>query len=270
MAKKIISKFISASNFNAQNFSLYKKYKNGAIIYRCKFCHECRVKKENDKFIKYSGHRRHCEALINQTKKLISHTNNENSKKFGLKNESKNKIFLSIDNKKIYNKSKYSDSDITFNGNINLQSKKSKCYKNSLSKYNIHFILLKKIFDKSNHLNKYEEEIGSYYINRAKIIGEGAFTLTYLGEDKFLKINIAILEIKRIYDDNLKIESFILQRIHGKGNFPQLYMTYENDEYRYFIESLMGPNLHSLHKICKKNFDIFTILNIGIDIIKNL
>ena len=72
------------------------------------------------------------------------------------------------------------------------------------------------------------------------------------------------------YKENLSIETFILGRIHGKGNFPSLYEVIEDNNFQYLIESLMGPSLDILFKLCDKNFDFSTLINIGIDIFTNL
>ena len=130
--------------------------------------------------------------------------------------------------------------------------------------------LLLTVFDKKNRLNKFEMDIGSYYFNHSKIIGKGHYSETHLGEDKKLKLNVAILKTELSDRENLDIEKYILQRVHGKGNFPQLYEILIDDNFEYFIESLMGPNLKALFKICNKHFDYITIINIGIDIISNL
>jgi serine/threonine protein kinase len=136
--------------------------------------------------------------------------------------------------------------------------------------YNLDFILLQNIFDKNNRLSKYEEDFGSYYINRGKIIGEGAYTKTYLGEDKFLKNYVAILEINSDYKEKIQIEEYILGKVHGKGNFPQLYEVLQDESNIYLIENLMGFTLKSLFKVCDLNFDFFTIMKIGIDLISNI
>ena len=65
--------------------------------------------------------------------------------------------------------------------------------------------------------------MGIYYYNKEKIIGEGSYSTTFLGEDKFLRINVAIWQME--VDDDEAIETFnikifVLQRIHGKGNIP--------------------------------------------------
>ena len=74
-----------------------------------------------------------------------------------------------------------------------------------------------------------------------------------------------------IYEvQSFNTQTFILPRVHGKGNFPQLYKTYEDENYFYLVESLMGPTLKSLFNLCNKKFDIFTIINIAIDLIKNI
>ena len=91
-----------------------------------------------------------------------------------------------------------------------------------------------------------------------------------MGEDKFQRMAVAILQMNIENYEKLYNESFILQRIHGKGNFPQLYNTFEDDSYYYMVENLMGPNLKILHKLCDNKFDYYTTINIAIDLIQNI
>lgn len=79
-----------------------------------------------------------------------------------------------------------------------------------------------------------------------------------------------ILEMDSNDVDSYNTETFILQRIHGKGNFPSLYNIYTDDKHYYLVESLIGPSLKSSFKICNKIFDYYTILNIAYDLIKNI
>lgn len=270
MTKKLNIKLLQISAFNFLNYSIIKKTSKGAIIYRCKYCRKSRVKKENNTLIKLSGHDKHCKLYKNCFKKAASKCNNMDSQdsekekhllidgSFSSTNFTQNKLVDNSDKVDTYN-----------NSNISGKKRQKKIQNDFLKRKN-NFILLKNVFDKLNHLNKYEEEIGLYYLNRGKILGCGASTTTYLGEDKLSKVNIAILEIKNNYEDNINIESYILPRIQGRGNFPQLYMIYTNEEYFYFIENLMGPDLSLLFDICQKKFDILTVLNIGIDLTTNL
>ena len=61
-----------------------------------------------------------------------------------------------------------------------------------------------------------------------------------------------------------------MTNIRGQGNFPDFYDSLErNNKYNIF-ESLMGPSLELLFSICNRKFDLYTVINIGIDVIKNL
>ena len=270
MTKKKYQKILPLSSINFNNYSVCKVYLNGAILYRCKFCFNSRIKKDNNIIIRISGHMKNCNSLRKKDTELFSKCKGIIMPKKANKNFFKTKRNLSstsaISSKSLI----ISDETKTENNYFNHKIKKVQKNKHLLTKIEQNNILLKKVFNKKNHLNKFEEEISQYYLNRAKIIGSGASTKTYLGEDKLTKDNVAILEIKKIHEEKIYIENYILHRIHGKGNFPQLYMLYGNEEYAYFIENLMGPNLNLLFNMCLCIFDIHTVLNIGIDLISNL
>jgi serine/threonine protein kinase len=93
-----------------------------------------------------------------------------------------------------------------------------------------------------------------------------------LGEDKFLRINVAILQMNADDEEKFDLEILVLQRIHEKGNFPLLYNCHSDEDgnYFYLVESLIGPTLKSLYKLCEQIFDSYTIINIEIDLIKNI
>ena len=58
--------------------------------------------------------------------------------------------------------------------------------------------------------------------------------------------------------------------IQGQGNFPDFFDSFGINNKYYIFESLMGPSLDLLLSICKEKFDLYTVINIGIDVIKNL
>lgn len=132
------------------------------------------------------------------------------------------------------------------------------------------FKSLIKVFNKQNNLNAHQEDLGNYFVNKKKIIDEGSISTVFLGEDKFQRTNVAVLQLEIGEYEKFFNETFILQRIHGKGNFPQLYATFQDENHYYLVENLMGPNLKVLYKICNKNFDYYTVVNIAIDLIKNI
>lgn len=265
--KKIITLI---KDINVKNYSLLKINKNKSIIYRCKYCYKALIKKEKNQYYKISGHLRHC-VIIKPRKISKDKTINEKimNKKTSF-NESvitKNNILSNKKNKTLENTEEDINEIEEFNTN---NTSKYEIYKKKDTVQNINFLFLQNVFDKNNNLNKFQEDIGLYYINKEKIIGNGENSTVYLGEDKYQRLNVAILEIAIEKEEKFNLETFILQRIHGRGSFPNLYNTYSDENYYYMVESLMGPNLELLHKICNKSFDYYTIINIGIDLIKNI
>ena len=263
-------KIILLKHINLNNYSLLKINKNKSKIYRCKYCHKALIKMEKNKFYIMSGHLRHC-IIIKPRKKQKDKNRNEKIKDINkCFNESETKKLnnLSIEINENYIKIKEDINEIEeYNTN---NTSKYEIYKLKDSILNFNFLSLQNVFDKNNNLNKFQEDMGLYYINKKKIIGEGAYSTVYLGEDKYQRLNIAILEMDIEKEENYNLEIFILQRLHGRGSFPHLYNTYCDENYYYMVESLMGPNLKLLHKICNKSFDYYTIINIGIDLINNI
>ena len=61
------------------------------------------------------------------------------------------------------------------------------------------FSILKNVFDNSNHLNKYDEELGNFHIHTSKIINSGAFSTSYLDEGKKIGFKVIILKTNLKY-----------------------------------------------------------------------
>ena len=261
-ARKYVTQ-LSINDLDFSNFKIYKINKDKSVIYRCNICFRAEIKKKDNNIFKIRGHSTKCYLRkgLNSKIKNICNTNN---KIYKGKNKKKYISTESID---------YTQSNTNNNENINYKSLSTSQSNNIINMDKDNYIsALSRIFDKQSGLNKDQEKIGFYYINKRKVIGEGCYSKVFLGEDIYLKFKVAILQIEVEDEDNFNIETYVLQKIHGKGNFPQLYNTYSDDEDKYFylIESLMGPTLKSLYKICDKNFDFLTILNIGLDLIKNI
>ena len=261
---------IVTGDINWNYFKIYNINKDGTILYRCKICRKCKLKKAKNQIIRIYGHKKNCIGAsipISSTSNNLNSTSNTNSKVHN-SCELRNKMNNEITSDKSFNNYQYYKSE---ESNINdIKSMPNDSCENNLIKKQKLFQLLIKVFDKNNNLNKYQEKMGIYYINRNKIIGEGAFSKVFLGEDEFQRMNVAILQMDKNEEDRFITETFVLQRIHGKGNFPQLYNTYMDEDYYYIIENLMGPNLNILHKLCEKKFNYYTVINIAIDLMKNI
>ena len=61
-----------------------------------------------------------------------------------------------------------------------------------------------------------------------------------------------------------------MHKIQGAPNFPPLYGDYYDEEFAYFIEGHMGFDLKKLFRISDKKLDLFSVMNIGIDLIQNI
>ena len=269
MPRGKFKKIIEQKEIDLNKFQIFRINKNKTIIYRCKFCFRSRLKFQKNKLYKISGHDKNCCVIKRANSKECFSKNNtiKNTNVSSIQSEFQTKPnteFISekiLDNNKSKNKIKNK-----FIPHFN----RNEFNEIIINDKNLYFSLLVNIFDKQNSLNKFQEEIGLYYIDRKKQLGEGSHSKVFLGEDKFHRIKVAILEMEANDIDSYNTETFILSRINGKGNFPSLYNIYTDDDHYYLVESLMGPNLKSLYKICNKIFDYYTILNIAYDLIKNI
>ena len=113
-------------------------------------------------------------------------------------------------------------------------------------------------------------QISDYFWHSNKIISSGAFSTSYLGEDKKSGLKVIILKTDIKYEEQIRFEKYILNKIKGFGNFPPLYDTLVDDENIYLIEGFMGFDLHTLFKICDHDFNIITTINIGIELLDNI
>lgn len=234
--------------FRCEKSPFINNDKQKSISISCPYCYRNFNKNYNYERHIFRNHYNQIESLVNIAPSII---NNEKKKKSGL-----NKVKNLID-----------DISLKKHGKIKVLLKPLSFKECTSNKF---YTMLKNVFNKSNNLNRDNEDMGSFYINEKKIIGKGSFTTTYLGEDKLTKFYVAILKTDMIFEDDLILEEYILQKIHGKGNFPNLYKTLINDKYKYFVESLMGPTLKLLFTMCDKYFDFNTKFNIGIDLISNI
>ena len=162
-----------------------------------------------------------------------------------------------------------------FNSIINLSSQEDSNEQIKINSLNLienaSTINLKNLLEEKNHLNKCDYILDNNYLFHSnKKINSGSFSERFIGEDLKTRIKIIILKTKKEYIEEIKNEEYILQKIHGSGNFPPLYKVLYDNSHAYFIEGMMGFNLNDLFKLCDRNFDLITVINIGIDLIKNI
>ena len=263
MTKVYNKRIFESKDIDWNSFNIYTINNDKSITFRCKYCRMCRIKKVKSKIIKISGHKKNCIALLgskDNKNKILKNSIDINDKNI---NSSYKNIKINIENQEeiVNNESNFDTNESKYITKINLiENNKLNIPKEENQKL---FKLLINVFDKKNNLNKYQEELGIYYVNKTKVIGKGSVSTVFLGEDKFQRINVAVLQINIDNYEKFYNESFVLQRIHGKGNF-------QDDDYFYMVENLMGPNLHILYKMCDYKFDYYTVINIAIDLVKNI
>lgn len=237
-----------------------------------------KIKKENDNVLLFCPH---CAYKTNKTFNFDRHIKTHKSKKiFAINKTYKFKMndksnFISDSNNFIFNNNKIEPSkknnkqkinkDINTEKNVLDLSKKNN-YVDSLE----YFRILKHLFLPNDHLNSQELDFQNYYVYDNHVLGHGSFGNIFLGSDKKTGIRVAIKQIEESLYFSYKREKMILTNIRGTGNFPEFYDSIEMPKHLYIIESLNGPTIQTLIKICGGNFDLRTTLNIGLDLISNI
>lgn len=79
-----------------------------------------------------------------------------------------------------------------------------------------------------------------------------------------------ILKTDLKYIHNIDEEKYILHKIQGSWNFPPLYGDFYDENFSYFIEGHMSFDIKKLYLLCDKKLYLFSIMNIGIDLIQNI
>ena len=103
-------------------------------------------------------------------------------------------------------------------------------------------------------------------------IGEGTFGNVYYGIN--LK-NCFPMAIKLIKDDKINYLRFIkeikfLKEFKNEIFFPKCFYFEFSKKNKIIAQSLLGPNLKNLLKLCGGKFPLYTILNISVDLLKRI
>ena len=116
-----------------------------------------------------------------------------------------------------------------------------------------------------------------YYYRKDKLIGKGSFCSVYKGFRKISNnkiINVAVkIEKKGEINTLLKeYKYYKLMREKNKNNvnIPKYYALLEDNDNLYLIIQLYGLSLESIKKKINKEYDLFSIKNITINILKLL
>lgn len=129
------------------------------------------------------------------------------------------------------------------------------------------------ISEENEYISSNNFIIGSNdYKNNNIKIGEGTFGIVYYGTIIENNIPVAIKIIKTGKENLLKFENETqaLMELSKELFFPKYYYSNTAVTNNTIIQSLHGPNLKALHNFCFNRFPLYTILNIGIELLKRI
>ena len=106
------------------------------------------------------------------------------------------------------------------------------------------------------------------YLN--KQLGKGGFGQIYKGE--YIKTHTPLgIKVEIINSHpHLESEYYILNLLQGGTGIPKAYKFINTKEKNYLIMELLGRSLDKLYSLCKKCFDIKTIIKIAIQMIERI
>ena len=115
-----------------------------------------------------------------------------------------------------------------------------------------------------------------YYYKKDKLIGKGSFCSVFKGfrklsNNKIINVAVKIEEKKNNINTLLKEYKYykIMKENKDKSiNIPKYYTILEDENNYYLILQLYGLSLESIKKKINKNYDLFSVKNIAINIIK--
>lgn len=133
---------------------------------------------------------------------------------------------------------------------------------------------------KGTKKKKMEEPIvGSIVCHKyllTKFINQGSFGKIYVAKNTLTNVEYAA-KIEKVYKnetnefyETLLKEAKILYELNGKKGFPKMIYLLKEGGYTCMIMTLLGENIEDLFNLCKKKFQLVTIVKLAIDMIELL
>lgn len=97
-------------------------------------------------------------------------------------------------------------------------------------------------------------------------LGSGAFGKVYYGLDVHRKKELAIkIQSTKTSNDLLAKENYFLNQLKESPGFPDVHFYGEWKGHKVMAQDLLGPSLDKVFKFCNKQFKIYTVLKLGIN-----
>ena len=126
--------------------------------------------------------------------------------------------------------------------------------------------------DKKEHFSKsLFFEISSYKAFEVKI-GEGTFGNVFYGInlENSIPFAVKIFKNKKYNDSSFRREINNIELFRNQKFFTKIYYSEFSDKNKIIVQTLLGPNLKTLTDLCGGKLPLYTILSIGIELLKRI
>ena len=163
--------------------------------------------------------------------------------------------------------SDYKNKNIIFDNKIKCENNKS-IFEIQYNKLKSVSFIKKKLLKESDKI-----VINNIFFYKNRILGAGRNGSVFIGGTNNNKelMAIKIIEVDEYDEDNdLFKEKNNLIILNNKGNFPTIFDFTIDKKYLYLAETLMGPTLEELIKVCNNEIDIISAINIALDLLNQI
>lgn len=163
--------------------------------------------------------------------------------------------------------SDYKGKNIIFDNKIKYENKKSMLEIQNDKLKSVSFIK-KKLLKESDKI-----VINNIFFYKNRILGTGGNGSVFIGgtnnNNELMAIKIIEVDESEEYDDLFKEKNNLII-LNNKGNFPTLFDFTIDKKYLYLAQTLMGPTLEELIKVCNNEIDIISVINITLDLLNEI